>query len=95
MKVENLQQVRAGMLRQSHEAKLPPHKPLMGRPHAEIPWPPNGGHHRTQLRAKLGVHAQNRAQTSEMAENLQLRLDAIVADRHPSRLLSRQVGFSR
>jgi hypothetical protein len=67
MKVENLQQVRAGMLRQSHEAKFPPHKPLTSRPHAETPWPPDGGHHGTQLRAKLGVK-RSRAQTAEMPE---------------------------
>jgi hypothetical protein len=30
----------------------------MSRPHAETLWLPNGGHHGTQLRAKLGVNMQ-------------------------------------
>jgi len=59
MKVENLQRVRAKMLRQNHVAKLPPHKTLVSRPHAELPRRSEvDGHHGTQLRGKVGAGKQ-------------------------------------
>ena len=92
--VESLQRVRAKMLRQNHEAKLPPHKTLVSRPHAETSWPPDGGHDGTQLRAKLGVNMQTGRNPVKIPENLDLRLDAIVAYWHPPPLVSRHEGFS-
>jgi hypothetical protein len=94
MKVGNLQWFGAKMLRQIHEAKLPPHKTLVSRPHAETPWLPNGGHDGTQLRAKLGVNMQTGRNPVKIPENLDLRLDAIVAYWHPPPLVSRHEGFS-
>jgi hypothetical protein len=93
MKLENLQRVRAKLLRQSHEAELPPHKPLMSRPHAETPWLPKGGHHGTQLRAKLGFNMRTGPKPAKMPENWSFALDAIVAYRHPrpARLAARGI----
>ena len=72
LKVDKLQRVCARMPRHCHEAKLVPHEPLMSRPHAETPWLLDGGHHGTQLRAKLGVTCKPGPKPAKIPENLEL-----------------------